>query len=184
MSKFFNYLQAISRVNGLGNALEVQWLFHCGMLFSSMNKWWGNFQLRHSVHEGIDITYYKTQSGKMHCFDTSIRVPAMDSGVIINICNDFLGQTLVVEHRNSTRLDRPILFAYAHVIPEETLQPGHAIKKEEIIARVCSPYRNPALPPHLHFSCFELARQVPPENLNWHFFSKSPEVNLIHPVFL
>jgi len=57
MSKFSDYLESISQVNGLangmGNGQKVQWLFYCGMLFSSKDKWWGDFKFRHSAHEGF-----------------------------------------------------------------------------------------------------------------------------------
>ena len=189
MSKFSDYLQAISQVNtqadGLGNGREVQWLFHCGMLFSSKDKWWGDFKFRHSAHEGIDITYYRTYPDKIHCFDASIKVPAMGDGIILNICDDFLGQTIVVEYENLTSSFRRVLLAYAHIIPEKGLKTGHITKKGDIIARVCNTYKNPQLPPHLHFSCFEVLKKVQPEHLDWNlFFSGNLEVNLVHPIFL
>ncbi|WP_299978876.1 peptidoglycan DD-metalloendopeptidase family protein [Desulfobacula sp.] len=189
MSRFSDYLESISQVNGLGNGMEngqkIHWLFHCGMLFSSKDKWWGDFKFRHSAHEGIDITYYRTHLDGMHRFDDSIKVPAMDDGIILNICDDFLGQTLVIEHENPLLFNRRILFAYAHIIPEKNLKTDRIVKKGEIIARVCDTCKNPQLPPHLHFSCFEVLKQVPPEHLDWNlFFSENLEVNLVHPIFL
>ena len=188
MSKFSDYLKTISKVNGLshglGNSREVEWLFHCGMLFYSKDKWWGDFKFRHCSHEGIDITYYRTYPDVIQSFDDSIKVPAMDDGIILNICDDFLAQTLVVEHKNAIPFNRRILFVYAHIIPEKKLKVGHIIKKEDVIARVCDTYRNPQLLPHLHFSCFEVLKKVQPEHLNWNLFSRDLDINLIHPVFL
>jgi len=188
MNKFSDYLQAISHINNLGDGLEngrkVQWLFYCGMLLSSKDKWWGNFKLRQSAHEGIDITYYRTYPDEIQNFDDSIKIPAMDDGIILNICDDFLAQTLVVEHENSMLFNRRTLFVYAHIIPEKNLKTGHIIKKQDVIARVSDTYKNPQLPPHLHFSCFEVLKKVQPEYLNWNLFSKNIDVNLIHPVFL
>jgi hypothetical protein len=192
MSNFSDYLQAISRVNGLvysrvdgrENSQKIQWLFHCGMLFESKDKWWGDFKFRHCPHEGIDITYYRTYPDEMHRFDDSIKVPAMDDGILLNICDDFLAQTLVVEHGKSILFDRRILFVYAHIIPEKSLKLGHIIKKGDVIARVSDTHKNPQLPPHIHFSCFEVLRKVQPKYFNWNLFSKNNEVNLIHPVSL
>jgi len=188
MSRFSDYLEVISQVNnlsfGLGNGQKVLWLFHCGMLFSSMDKWWGDFKYRQSAHEGIDITYYRTHPEKIHCFDDSIKVPAMDDGIILNICDDFLAQTLVVEHESSIFSSKRILFAYAHIIHETSLKIGNVIRKKDLIARVCDTYKNPLLPPHLHFSCFEISKKVLPEHLNWSLFSANPDINLINPVFL
>lgn len=184
MNKLADYLETLSRVNGLGKGHGVEWLFHCGMLLLTRDKWWGDFKFRHSVHEGMDITYFRTHPGEIRSFDDSIKIPAMDDGMILNICDDFLGQTLVVEHKNSCLFNRRIIFAYAHIIPETSLKIGHGIKKAQVIARVCDTRKNPQLPPHLHFSCFEVSREVPPERLNWKLFSGGLEVNLIHPVFL
>jgi len=197
MNKFSDYLDLISRVNNLtgnpypvGNTVEnndntkMQWLFHCGMLFSTSAKWWGDFKIRQSIHEGIDITYYRTCQDKIHCFNDSIKVPAMDRGDIINICDDFLGQTIVVEHKKLPGFNRRILFVYAHIIPEKDLKTGQTIKKDEIIARVCDTHKNPLLPPHLHFSCFEVSQNIPFENLNWNLFSKTMDIIRMNPVFL
>jgi len=188
MSRFSDYLDIISQVNdlsfGLGNDQKVQWLFHCGMLFSSKDKWWGDFKFRHSVHEGIDITYYRIHPEKMQCFDDSIKVPAMDDGIILNICDDFLAQTLVVEHESSISSSKRVLFAYAHIIPEKGLKIGHVIQKKDVIARVCDTHKNPHLPPHLHFSCLETSKSILPECLNWSLFTTHPDINLINPIFL
>ena len=200
MSKFSDYLQAISKINNLGNGLscdslkdlplnstntfKVQWLFHCGMLFSSRDKWWGDFKYRQSAHEGIDITFYKIYLDEIHCFDDSIKVPAMDDGIILNICDDFLAQTLVIRHNDFISSNRQILFVYAHIVPAKGLQPGHIVTTNDPIAKVSNTYTNPQLPPHLHFSCFEIPKDIKPEYLNWDLFSKSPDINLINPVFL
>jgi len=64
------------------------------------------------------------------------------------------------------------------------LKIGHVIQKKEVIARVCDTYKNPLLPPHLHFSCLEISKTILPEHLSWTFFSTHPDINLIHPVFL
>ena len=184
MSKFSRYLQAIARVNGLDNGLTIEWLFYSGMSFLSREKWWGDFKTRHAIHEGIDITYFRTGPNELKCFDDSTKVPAMDDGVILNICDDFLGQTLVVEQKNSPGFNTRVLFAYAHIIPEKNLKIGQTIQKGNVIARVSDTHKNPELPPHLHFSCLEAPGQCQPEDLDWKLFSGGIRVNLIHPVFL
>ncbi|NOX33467.1 MAG: M23 family metallopeptidase [Deltaproteobacteria bacterium] len=188
MSRFSDYLEAVSRLNGLARGMEnnskVQWLFHPGMLFSSMDKWWKDFRPRQSAHEGIDITYYRRRPDELCCFGASIKVPAMDDGMILNICDDFLGKSLVVEHENSILFNTRIIFAYAHVMPEKGFKRGDIIQKEEVIARVGNTGKNPRLPPHLHFSCFEVPGHVKARDLNWELFSKSFDVNIIHPLFI
>jgi len=184
MSTFFNYLHTISKINSLANSLDIQWIFHCGMLFASDQKWWGDFKLRHCPHEGIDISFYRTDSDKMHCFDNSIKVPAMDEGIILNICDDFLGKTIVVEQKNLNSFKKKVLFAYAHTIPEKGLKSGDIIRKHNIIAKVCNTDKNPQLKPHIHFSCFEVPKQLQSFDLNWNLLSKSLDINQINPIFL
>lgn len=184
MTKFTDYLAAIGQMNRLGNGRRLEWLFHCGMLFADRSKWWGDFGFRATVHEGIDITYFRTRPGHMQCFKAGIRIPAMEDGRVINICNDFLGRTLVVEPAETESLKTRIIYAYAHIVPENHIRPGQAIHRHEIIAKVCETRKNPSLPPHLHFSCFELERLHPPETMNWSLFATHPDVNRIHPLFL
>jgi len=184
MSQFARYLLSLSQINNLGEGKKVEWLFHCGMLFLSKKKWWGDFQFRLTAHEGIDITYFRTHPFETRCFNDHTKVPAMDDGLILNICNDFLGQTLVVDHKTRAASKRKILYVYAHIIPDVTIKVGQLIRKNEIIARVCNTWKNPLLPPHLHFSCFDVPRQIQGEHLNWNLFSKNPDAHPINPVFL
>jgi hypothetical protein len=184
MKTFSEYLNAVSRVNRLGNGQAVEWLFHPGMLFSSMDKWWGDFGFRSSAHEGIDITYFRTPAEEILCFDDSVQIPAMEDGRIINICDDFLGRTLVVETINQGFPETRVIYTYAHIRPEIRLTIGHCVKKDEVIARVCDTRKNPQLPPHLHFSCFEIEKGVLPRDLNWNLFSNDTAINRVNPVFL
>ncbi|MFH2058372.1 MAG: M23 family metallopeptidase [Pseudomonadota bacterium] len=184
MNRFAEYLTCIAQVNDLGKGSIVKWFFHNGMLFLSRDKWWGDFKHRSSVHEGMDITFYKTKTGDLEHFDTSIKVPAIADGVLINICNDFLGQTLVVEHKKECTSNQRVIMVYAHLVPTKSLKKGAFIRKGSIIAQVCDTIKNPQLPPHLHFSCFGVPCNIPPENLNWNLFSKQADINMIHPIFL
>lgn len=187
MTRFTSYLAALSHVNRLGEGTPVHWYFHPGMLFLSRDKWWGDFKYRQSIHEGIDITYYKTASGKWCHFHENIRVPALKSGVVLNICDDFLGKTIVAEpfltipHTGDP--GKRLILAYAHVVPDARLHHGAVMKKHGIIATVSHTRKNPLLPPHLHLSCFEVDKRIPFEHLNWHLFSKGEDVRLLHPVF-
>ncbi len=188
MKKFEDYLEAISRLNNLGNGFNVQWLFYNGMLFSSYAKWWGDWKIRSTRHEGIDICWYRIP-GQMDtlCFDPQIKIPAMDKGRILNICNDFLGQTIAIEFSGTASPSQnafPVIYTYAHIIPEKELKIGTEIEKGEVIARVCPTHKNPQLPPHLHFSCFELCSSLQNEKLDWNLFTDESHVNMIHPFFL
>jgi hypothetical protein len=188
MSRFSDYLETISRINCLDQGLDqnqaVQWLFHCGMLFSTRDKWWGNFKFRHTAHEGIDITYFRTARDRLNCFDDTVKIPAMDDGQVLNICDDFLGKSLVVEQQAPGAREERIVFVYAHIIPAQEIKTGNIIQKNTFIATVCHTRKNPQLPPHLHFSCFEVGHRIKEKNLNWTLFSDPFKAKPFHPIFL
>ena len=184
MKNFSEYLKTISQMNKLEADQTVEWLFHPGMLFLSKDKWWGDFKFRATAHEGIDICFFRDgrTKGKVRSFDPGIQVPALEDGRIINICNDFLGQTLVVESRKLGLPYTRVLITYAHIRPADSLKINANIKEKDIIARVCDTAKNPQLPPHLHLSCFEIPKSVQPEELNWTFFSQSTNACPINPI--
>ncbi len=185
MNKFSSFLENISQLNRLGNKSPIQWYFHTGMLFSSWDKWWDDFGTRATLHEGFDITYYRVNEGKLDNFNETTLIPAFEDGKILNICNDFLGQTLVVEHPESVGfIDSTIIYTYAHIIPNKILKIGDTIHKGDLIATVSNTDKNPKLPPHLHFSCFEISSKIPFKSLNWDLFSKTKKNQCFHPLFL
>jgi hypothetical protein len=184
MKSFAEYLKTIVQINSLETGQAVECLFHSGMLFLSRDKWWGDFRFRSTAHEGIDICFFRSAKGKIQCFDPEIQVPALEDGRIINICNDFLGQTLVVERQEIKLAYSRVLIAYAHIQPAENIRINDNIKNNRIIAKLCDTVKNPQLPPHLHLSCFEVPKTVKPDELNWTFFSRSIHASLINPVFL
>ncbi len=185
MNKFSSFLERISQINGLVINSPIQFYFYTGMLFSSWDKWWDDFGLRSTLHEGIDITFYGSDGRKLDCFNEAILIPAFDNGKILNICDDFLGQTLVVEHPESGSFaDNTIIYTYAHILPDNMLKIGDSIQKGQPIATVNNTIRNPKLLPHLHFSCFEISSKIPFESLNWDLFSNKKENQCLHPLFL
>ncbi|MFO7748642.1 MAG: hypothetical protein R6V54_00975 [Desulfobacteraceae bacterium] len=108
-----DYLDALARCNNLvdtenigdtGDTLE--WCFYPGMLLGSRAKWWADFGVRHAAHEGLDICMYRTSGGEIARLSPSTRIPAMEGGVVVNVCGDFLGRTVVVQHHGTSRPDR------------------------------------------------------------------------------
>lgn len=193
MSRFSDYLETLALKNSLpqtgsGWNLKTEWLFFPGMLFSSDRKWWGDWGTRRTAHEGIDITYYSTappgqnRSVKIKSLNDAAKVPAAEEGAILNICDDFLGKSVVVSILEDAETSTRILFVYAHVKPVKTLKTGMTVRKGQVIATVCNPYRNPEMPAHLHFSCFEIPMKTKAKDLNWDFFTTDPGVNIINPV--
>lgn len=105
--KFKEFLQSIVKLNQLSISDSEEWIFYPGMLFGSCAKWWADWKTRYTAHEGLDIAFYKNLSGEIDKFDPAIMVPAIAEGTILNICDDFLGQSVVIGHEryNCTKQD-------------------------------------------------------------------------------
>lgn len=183
MSCFRQYLAAVASASHLGHDLE--WLFYPGMLPDSRLKWWGDFGNRPAAHEGIDICFYRHRTGPILSLLSGAPVPAWSSGTVINVCDDFLGRSLVVETETHPSNDTRILEIYAHLSVSEEISPGTRIQTGQIIARIADTHAlGSVLPPHLHLSCIEVLASIPGHELNWSLFPRRDKANVIHPVFL
>ncbi len=183
MSWFSRYLAAVATANHLGHGVE--WLFYPGMLLDSRRKWWGDFAYRTAAHEGIDICFYRIRKGPVRLLPAGALVPAWSSGTVINVCNDFLGKTLVVAPEEIPSTDTRILEIYSHLsLPDDTTA-GTRLETGTIIARTADTFAGGSvLPPHLHLSCIEVPTHIPAHRLDWSLFSRRETVNVLHPFFI
>jgi hypothetical protein len=183
MSGFRQYLGAVASANQLGS--DVEWLFYPGMLWDSRLKWWGDFRYRPAAHEGIDICFYRTRTGPVRHLPAGALVPAWSSGTVMNVCEDFLGRSLVVETGINSSDDTRILEIYAHLSVSEEFTPGIQVQTGQAIARIADTHaRGSVLPPHLHLSCIEVPASIPGHELNWSLFPRRHKVNVLPPVFM
>jgi hypothetical protein len=183
MNRFARYLQILSEANHLGDGIE--WLFYPGMLAESHCKWWGNFKRRHAAHEGIDICFYRARDGRIHHLEAGAAVPAWSDATILNICDDFLGRTLVVEPEKNQSGATRVLEIFSHLETGSTLTPGTRVKAGRIIARTSDTRaKRSSLLPHLHLSCIEVAPHIPVQDLNWSLFPLRERASIINPVFM
>jgi len=145
------FIHQIVAVNQLGAIGIDRLIFYPGMLFSSMDKWWGAAGKRHSSHEGIDLCFFKTASGCYCRMDDTMAIPMAGDGRVVHMMADFLGQTVVTKQPDDS--GRAFLTLYAHILPEKGLRVGDRLSKGEVFARI-APINNPkiSLLPHLHIS--------------------------------
>ncbi len=195
MQKIQSYLKKIAAVNNLaitasGNQ-EIEWLFHHGMLFSSPDTWWKSRKTskpdkRKTVHEGIDILFYKDTSKQIRQLKADALIPAYSDGEVINICDDFISKSIIVRHNISLKQRLYLIIVYAHILPDSGIKTGSSLKQGDIIATIAkTDKRKTTLPPHLHFSILEIPKNIHAEHLNWDFFSdKKSKINLINPLFI
>jgi hypothetical protein len=180
MNQFQRYLDTIARVNSLSG--PVTWYFYPGMLQDSPEKWWGDFGRRATPHEGIDISLFRSGSGPLRTFTQTTCIPAMARGWVKNICDDFIGTTLVTV-LDPEALD-PVLFVYAHLNIHPSLSHGSQVEPGQIIAQVATPVSMPpGMQPHLHLSCVQVSQGHAHCRLDWSLFADRNRATLINPVF-
>ncbi len=193
MKAFPRYLDQIARVNGLAlrntgtdtssGKTKITWVFYPGMLQDSPDKWWADFGLRHAMHEGIDICFYKNNS-RISALPPGTRVPAMFDGTLINVADDLLGQSMVISYNSGVK-EKNLVMVYSHLDVDGWLTPGTRISQGQIIARTFDTrIKKSKLLPHIHLSCMIVPEGMPPKALNWSLFPDRKQVEYINPVFL
>lgn len=137
--KLRDLLHSIVQINKLPISDSREWLFYPGMLFGSCAKWWADWKIRYTAHEGLDITFYRTLIGDIGSFDPTVMVPAMADGTVLNICDDFLGQSVIINHgecdsieENHCNHQKAIVAAvYSHICVEKnSVKPSEPHEKE------------------------------------------------------
>ena len=139
--------------NGLEAIGVKRFIFYPGMLFGAMEKWWGKPGFRHSRHEGLDLCFFQTASGKYCRMDESIQIPMAEESQVVHMMDDFLGRTVVASQGKQETEDRELLTIYAHIQPDVNLRVGDGVAAGEIFANIAA-VDNPkiSLLPHLHLS--------------------------------
>lgn len=163
-----HFTQLLVRENGLDRVGFNSWAFYPGMLFRAPDKWWGDRGKRDNPHEGLDLCLYRGRLGKVFRLDEKTRVSVMYDGVIAGIIADFLGKSIIVEHRFPDCDGLTFLTIYGHTAPGDDLRTGTIVKEGDIIATLADANKSNAdVPPHLHVS-LGLAQQVLPyDDLDW-----------------
>ena len=190
-----SFLKKIAEINNLdiikSNKGTGEWLFHHGMLFSSPDTWWQNRNgsqhgKRKTLHEGIDILFFKDNNKQIQKLDTNTLIPTATNGEVINICDDFISKSIVVRHNISFQQELDLIFVYAHILPDTRIKIGTNLKQDDIIATIAkTDKKKTTLLPHLHLSVIEIPKNTRAEYLNWKLFSdRTSKLNLINPLIV
>jgi len=174
---FFNALKESNRLKTF-----KEWFFYQGMLFGSLETWWGTARCRPSPHEGLDIGFYKDTTGKLRCLEPGFKVPAVADGVVYEISDDdFLGKSIFVRHEIYNETGNILHSVYAHSIPNG-ISVNENVCKGDVIATVSDiTDRNLAVSSHLHISMIWLPESYPKNLLKWQLMPKAKEVFLSDP---
>ena len=179
-SLFCQYLVALNRPH-LDNFQK--WLFLPGMLFNSLEKWWGNHGTRPAPHEGLDLCRFEEVSGDTKILDRHTKIPAAFAGEIVKIAPDFLGQSIFIRHAIFDGRGRQLYSAYGHTQPADNLQVGSQVAAGAALATLAGS-ANPKLAvlPHVHLTFAWMPQDLDLTGLNWDNIGKNPDITLIDPL--
>jgi hypothetical protein len=154
------------------------WIYLKGMLFGSLEKWWGSGGERKAPHEGVDLCMYRDIDGRICNIDETFKVSVCFNGRVYRIIDDFLGKTIFIGHEvfyNSMQL----FSVYGHCIP--IIIEGRDINDGKIIVTV-SESKNIEIKTHLHITTAWLPMNISIDRLNWKTINNPQIAKLIDPL--
>src|SRR5665811_1281727 len=159
------------------------WVFHPGMRFQALQKWWGDQGPRAVPHEGLDLYSFETASGGVKTVDQLTQIPAAFTGQVVKIDRDFLGKSIYISHAIYTADGRQLLSAVGHTVPRDGLETGQQVAAGEIIAAVAGvPGKQTNLPPHVHLTFAWVPADFRVDQLTWKNLGHDPGITLIDPL--
>jgi len=159
------------------------WVFHPGMRFQALQKWWGDQGLRAVPHEGLDLYSFEAAGGRVKTVDQQTLIPAAFAGQVVKIDRDFLGKSIYISHAIYTAGGRQLFSAVGHTVPRDGLQTGQQVAAGEIIAAVAGfPGKKTNLPPHVHLTFAWVPKDFRVEQLTWKNLGHDPGIRLIDPL--
>ena len=174
---------SLMECNRLCEAELENWLFYPGMLFDSLEKWWGNGGMRPSAHEGLDICLYRTGSGQVRRLSPDTMIPAIYEGTVVRLDDDFLGKSVYVRHEICDDKGRQLFTIYGHTVPADHIRPGYALRRGEVFASIPAfEKKKVRILPHLHLSVAWIPESFPCEALDWPVLGERGNIELLNPL--
>ncbi|MBM4302623.1 MAG: hypothetical protein FJ121_14060 [Deltaproteobacteria bacterium] len=159
------------------------WVFHPGMLFQALQKWWGDQGHRPAPHEGLDLQRFADAGGRVKTVDQHTQIPAAFAGHIVKIDRDFLGKSIYMSHEIFAADGRRLLSAFGHTVPRDFLKISQPVAEGEIIAAVSGfPGKKTNLLPHVHLTFAWAPVDFNPDQLTWKNLGNDPGITLIDPL--
>jgi len=158
-----------------------EWIFHPGMLFHAVDKWWGDRGKRGRPHEGLDVCLYRSRQGRVLRLAEGTAVPAMYDGVVVKIIDDFLGKSLIIDHSSPGGI--PFCSIYGHTIPKKGVEAGSRVKEGDIVAAIADTGRSKTgLCPHLHITIGLFSGAISYVRMDWETIGNSDMLTLVDPI--
>ncbi len=176
-SNFTANLLALNRTRVYG---FKKWLFAPGMAYGDTDKWWAGKTGRATRHEGLDFAAYLDKAGRERRLGAGLVVPPLYPGRPIKVMDDFLGRTVVIDHRITDQRGRILHGFYAHLAPASHLEPGKVIAETAELGTIAP--ANRACAPHLHISTVWIAPRFSIEELSWARFREANDFQPCDPL--
>ena len=179
-SEFAAQLIKMNRLDLLG---FDRFIFYPGMLFNTLENWWGGKGLRRSSHEGLDICFFTDHHLNQYCLDETIRIPAMFSGTIVCVIDDYLGKTVVMRHDDNNDCKRAFCTFYAHIKPDLHVKAGDVLGQGEPLGAIADVRSIPTpLLSHLHLSAAWEDMLPRDSGLSWKILNQLDRSAFIDPL--
>lgn len=177
------YFNQMALLNGLTGSAGVRPVFKPGMLFDSEEKWWDSPGRRPSPHEGLDICLYQQNKNPIETVGSGLKVPPVRPGKVVKICDDFLGQTVILSHEWRKAGTKELLSLYAHLVPAQGIRPGKYMDKNALVGTIAEidPQKT-SIPSHLHLSIFWNETPFVYDHLEWDRLSRRQGVSFVDPL--
>ena len=176
-----SFASDILKLNHLQESGILKWLFYPGMLFDSEHKWWGDWKYRSSKHEGLDLAFYLDLNLSLRKIWPGFMVPALYPGQVKLIIKDFLGQSVFLEHDPFSSKDYSFCSLYAHLKPDQGLEPGLHIKSGQCLGEVLNTGARINLAPHIHLSLGWFKGDILP-GISWPVINSRKDMLFIDPL--
>jgi len=177
------FTEILIEENALDQSEFERWIFCRGMLFNSLDKWWGDLGLRDYPHEGIDLCMFKDRSSRIRRVNEKTRIPVMQDGMVKAIIKDYLGKAVVIEHEHCGSGTGRLLSFYAHTNPRAKIEDGVIVKEGDIIATLADTSNSKSnIIPHLHFSLGLPSKVFSYKGFVWNTIRKPEMMTLLDPL--
>lgn len=159
-----------------------EWIFYPGMLYHDIDAWWTDDSVRPNPHEGIDLCFYKDNSGQVCRIGEGTKIPIMYDGEIVHIHDDFLGKSIYVKHSTINDMGNILHTIYGHTIPLNRYDTNMTIREGDIIAEMAISPKNKKLHPHIHITMAWLPESISYKEINWETIGNPQLVTLCNPI--
>ncbi len=167
------------------NKLEAdafkEWVLYPGMLFKASDKWWGDRGRRKTLHEGLDLCFYRDEKDSVLQVSEGMKIPALYNGEVMGIIDDFIGESIIIKHLIPD-VEREFFTVYGHTIPADDIQIGKTFRAGEVIADVAGLSDSESgMSPHLHISIgFPISGEIEYNTIDWKTIDE--KMTLIDPL--